>query len=176
MKKILSLFVLVLLIAGNTVCAGTKSQKKKADEHTATWNYEVETTAKNASGNYLLKVWSFSKNTFIAEEQAKKNAVHAIVFQGAPANKEKRLTPLKPLLQDPILEEKHTDFFKKFFAEGGEYKRFARISNSGLADIINYGKKDMKYKVGVVVMVEIAALRKYLEQCGIIKSLSHGFN
>ena len=176
MRKILSLFVLVALLATNTVFAGTKQQKKKADEHTVAWNYEVETVGKNSNGSYLLKVWSYSKSTFVAEEQAKKNAIHALVFQGAPRNDVKRIDGMKALVQDPMLESQHEDFFKEFFKEGGEYKRFARLSNNGFADVIQYGKKDMKYKVGVVVMVETNALRKYLEQCGIIKSLSHGFN
>jgi hypothetical protein len=74
------------------------------------------------------------------------------------------------------MEAKHEEFFKNFFAEGGEYKRFARLSNNGFADVIRYGKKDKKYKVGVVVMVETAALRKYLEKSGVINSLNHGFN
>lgn len=158
--------------------AGNKGKQKKADEQTAAWNYEVETQAKNSSGSYLLKIWSYSKSTFIAEEQAKKNAIHAIIFQGAPENKDpkKRVAPIRPLLQDPALEITHEEFFKEFFKEGGEYKRFARMSNNGMADVIKYGKGDKKYKVGVVVLVETANLRKYLEQSGIIKSLSHGFN
>ena len=177
MKKIFGIFVLVaLFFATNTVLAGVKSQKKKADQQTAAWNYEVETLGKNNTGSYLLKIWSYSASTFVAEEQAKKNAIHAIVFQGAPENAEKRIAHLKPLLQDPVAEATHESFFKEFFAEGGDYRRFARISNNGFADVVQYGKKDMKYKVGVVVLVETASLRKYLEQAGIIKSLSYGFN
>lgn len=170
------LLVLVALLATNTTFASIKSKQKKADKQTAAWNYEVQTFGKSASGNYLLKVWSYSKSTFVAEEQAKKNAIHAIVFQGAPANKEKRIAQLRPLLQDPTAEATHEAFFEKFFAEGGDYKRFARMSNNGFADVIKYGKKDKKYRVGVVVLVETAALRKHLEQSGVIKALNQGFN
>lgn len=176
MKNFMKLLVLVALLATNTAFASVKSKQKKADKQTAAWNYEIQTVAKNSNGNYLLKVWSYSKSTFVAEEQAKKNAIHAMVFQGAPANKDKRIANLRPLLQDPAAEATHKEFFDEFFAETGEYKRFARMSNNGFADIIKYGKKDKKYRVGVVVMVETAALRKYLEQSGIIKSLNQGFN
>jgi hypothetical protein len=176
MRRLMGLFVLVAMLATNTAFAGLKSKQKKADKQTAAWNYEVDNIGKNVSGNYLLKVWSYSKSTFVAEEQCKKNAIHAIIFQGAPENKEKRVRHLRPLLLDPTMEAKHEEFFKNFFAEGGEYKRFARLSNNGFADVIRYGKKDKKYKVGVVVMVETAALRKYLEKSGVINSLNHGFN
>jgi hypothetical protein len=177
MKKIFSILVLVaLLFATDTAFAGVKSKKRKADKQTVAWNYEVVTVGKNASGSYLLKVWSYSASTFVAEEQAKKNAIHAMVFQGAPENKDKRIAHLKPLLQDPTAEVTHAAFFEKFFSDSGEYRRFARMSNNGFADVIKYGKKDMKYKVGVVVLVETASLRKYLEQAGIIRTLNQGFN
>ena len=76
MKKIF--FLIASLLFVTTTFADNK--KKQADAATEAWEYEIETVGKTGSTDYVLKVWSYSKNSMIAEEQSKKNAVHAVVF------------------------------------------------------------------------------------------------
>ena len=65
-------------------------------------------------------------------------------------------------------------FFDAFFMNGGPYLRFAtKTMADGNDEILKYGKKN--YKVGVIVTVQYDALRKALEQQGIINSLTSGF-
>ena len=84
-----------------------------------------------------------------------------------------RRSGIKALVQDPQAEEANKDFFDDFFRDGGDYMRFVVLSNSGMADVIKYGKE---YKVGLTVTVNTPALRKYLEQKGVIAALNKGFN
>ncbi len=149
----------------------SNAQQKKADKATASWRYEIECVGIGQPGTKLIKVWSYSKNANIAISQAKKNAVHGIIFQGY-AGGGQGCTQQSPLTNDPSLEQSKADFFDPFFAEGGKYMKFVSTSGDGTPTPIKVGKE---YKVGVVVTVMTDLLRKDLEAAGIIKGLSSGF-
>jgi hypothetical protein len=147
--------------------------KKKADKETAEWRYEIEAVGTGTQGTYQIKVWTYSKNVETAIEQAKKNAVHGIIFKGFPDKD--RVKGQKSLAQSPNLEQEKEIFFKEFFRNGGKYQKFVTLSNNGAiapGDRIQIGKE---YKIGVVVSVNVAGLRKDLEDAGILKSLNSGF-
>lgn len=182
MKRFLLIFS-VLVSAFNISHADNKI--KKAEQDTQYWNYEVETTAKNNKGGYILKVWSYSKDPNVAEEQSKKNAIHAVVFKGVPEGTGTVRTPgIKALIPDDS-SRPDDEFFSDFFAYGGDYMRYVTVSNNGFSDVVKLAKKKKdgtdkksvyKFKVGLTVTVDVPALRKYLESKGKIKALSAGFN
>jgi len=148
--------------------------KKKADRDTYNWRYELEVVATGIQGSYQLKVWSYSKKAETAIEQAKKNAVHGVIFRGFPANG--RIQGKKPLSRNPNLEIEHADYFKDFFAEGGKYLKFVSLVNNGAiapGDRIKISKKE--YKIGVIISVDVSSLRNDLEAANIIKSMTNGF-
>jgi len=147
------------------------AQQKKADKATASWRYEIECVGIGQPGTKLIKVWSYSKSATVAITQAKKNAVHGIIFQGY-AGGANGCTSQKPLTNDPSLEQQKADFFDPFFAEGGKYMKFVSTSGDGTPEPMKVGKE---YKVGVVVTVMTDLLRKDLEAAGIVKGLSSGF-
>ncbi|GHV34821.1 hypothetical protein FACS1894178_3100 [Bacteroidia bacterium] len=170
MKKNLKITGLLLLIVGLFTLSAT-AQKKKAAKDMAQWRYEIEAAGVGIQGTYQIKVWNFSKKANIAIEQAKKNAVHGVIFRGFIANDKVR-TGQKPLAASPSLEAEHADFFKDFFADGGKYLKFVTNSANGATELIKIGKE---YKVGVIVNVNVNELRKDLEAAGIIRGLSNGF-
>lgn len=172
---------LALMGLSFTASAGRQA---KADKDTQEWRYEVETVGKNLQGSYVLKVWSFSKTSSIAEEQGKKNAVHAVVFKGVPDSAtDSSVRGIRPLVSNPAIEQEQEEWFEQFFAQGGDYMRFVTVSNSGFSDVVKLSKSyiqgiknwKVKYKVGITVTVNVAGLRKYLEQNKIINSLSGRF-
>lgn len=176
MKNIVKVIALVLMCF--SINASFAQAKRKADQQTEQWRYEVENLGQKSSRGghgttHILKVWSFSKKPEVAEEQSKKNAVHAVVFQGVPSNEEKRLNGIEPLLQDPAAEAENAQFLENFFATGGDYMRFVTITNGGMADAVRQGKE---YKIGLTVEVNTPGLRKYLEEHNIITSLNAGFD
>ena len=165
--------LLFLMIIGCTLVANAQA-KKKADKDTEIWRYEIEVVQQGTQGNYLIKVWSYSKKPDVAIEQAKKNAVHGIVFQGYAGKT--GVSGQKALASNPNLEQEKEDFFKPFFADGGKYMKFVSMSTDGAVAAEDRMKIGKEYKVGVVVSVNVSALRKDLEAAGIIKSLGAGFN
>lgn len=156
-----------------TIPFATFAQKKaKADKEMVEWRYEIEATQTGSQGTYQIKVWSYSKDATVAAEQAKKNAVHGIIFRGFSGSQDGRVKGQKPLSNNPNLEQEQEKFFKEFFADGGTYQKFVSTSTNATSERIKYGKE---YKVGVIVSVNVSELRKYLENAGIIKSLNSGF-
>jgi hypothetical protein len=124
-------------------------------------------------GSYLVKVWSYSKKPVVAIEQAKKNAVHGIIFTGFTGMN--GVTGKKPLTNNPNLEEEKKDFFDPFFADGGKYMKFVSITNDGTVAAKDRLKVGKEYKIGVIVSVKVDLLREDLENAGIIRKLGAGF-
>lgn len=167
--KNLASTILLLLMVGTAL----GQARRKADKDTERWRYELEVVNEGAQGTYLIKIWSYSRKPQVAIEQAKKNAVHGIVFKGYTGAG--RLKGQKPLVQDPSAEETHKAFFEEFFADNGKYMKYVQLTTDGAiapGDIMKVGKE---YKVGIVVAVSKDELRKYLESEKIIRSLSSGF-
>jgi len=169
LKKMSLLFTLILGIA----LVANAQAKKKADKDTEAWRYEIEVVQTGTQGTYLVKAWSYSKKPNVAIEQAKKNAVHGIIFKGFTGTSS--VPGQKALTSNVNLEEEKADFFKPFFADGGKYMKFVSTSNDGAVAAEDRMKIGKEYKVGVIVSVNVAALRKDLEDAGIIKSLNAGF-
>lgn len=162
---------LVLLLA-STVNVEAQS-KRKANKDTKEWRYEIEAVGTGVQGTYLVKVWSYSKKPEVAIEQAKKNAIHGIIFRGFSGKS--GVTGQKALTNNVNLEEEKSEFFDPFFDNGGKYMKFVSITNDGsiaAGDRLKVGKE---YKIGVIVSVNVSALRKDLEDAGMISGLSNGF-
>lgn len=171
-KKVL---VTILVVVSFSFSANAQKAKKKADNDTEYWRYEIECVSTGIEGTYLIKVWSYSKKPDVAIEQAKKNAVHGIVFQGY-AGGAQGCSSQKPLSRNPNLEIEQKDFFKEFFADGGKYMKYVSLSTDGSVasgDRLKVSKKE--YKIGVIVSVRKDELRKDLETAGVIRGLTAGF-
>ena len=172
MKKTIQYFSLLLIVL-TSFSLSISAQNKKADKDTRNWVYEIEPVGVGTQGSYLIKVWSYSKKPMVALEQAKKNAVHGIIFkgftgiQGVPGQ--------RPLTNNPNLEVEQAEFFKNFFAEGGKYMKFVNITNDGSVAAEDRLKIGKEYKIGVVVSVNVAGLRKDLEDAGMVRGLNSGF-
>lgn len=176
MKKIInkSNALTLLFVAFALVSNAQLNKQKKANEDTEEWKYEIECVGIGKPGTKVIKVWSYSKNVKVATGQAKKNAVHGIIFQGYTGGGQ-GCTNQKPLVSDPAVEQQKAEFFKNFFADGGKYMKFVSESGDATPEVIGVKLKGYKYKSGVVVVVNSDALRKDLEAAGIIRGLSSGF-
>lgn len=165
--------ILVLMTITFFAALGYSQSKSKADKDTQNWRYEIEAVSTGSQGSYLIKVWSYSKKPVVAIEQAKKNAVHGIIFQGYTGRP--GVSGQKALASNPNLEQEQNEFFLNFFAEGGKYMKFVSLSNDGSVAAEDRLKVGKEYKIGVVVSVNVASLRSDLEAAGIIRGLSSGF-
>lgn len=161
----------MLFLAFSLVSNAQINKKKKANEDTENWRYEIECVGIGKPGTKVIRVWSYSKKAVVAQHQSKKNAVHGIIFQGYAAGGQ-GCTAQKPLANNPALEQEKEEFFKDFFAEGGKYMKFVSMSGDNVPTVVKVGKE---YKVGVVVVVMSDNLRKDLEAAGVVRGLSSGF-
>jgi hypothetical protein len=165
MKKVfLSLLVVAFCLP---VMAGIR--QKKADKDTNQFRYEIECAGNAIQGTYLVKVWTYSRSAGIAENQCRKNAVHGVIFKGYGGGQ--GCVSQRPMAAQPGIENQYKDYFDSFFADGGEFQKYASIM-SGTTETVRVGKE---YKVGVVVSVRKDDLRKALEAAGILKKLNSGF-
>lgn len=165
MKKIL--FSLLLAACCLPTTAGLR--QKQADRDTQAFRYEIECAGNAIQGTYLVKVWTYSKKASVAENQCRKNAVHGIIFKGYGGGS--GCVSQRPMASDPGIETQYKDYFDSFFANGGEFQKYASIMG-GTTETMKVGRE---YKIGVIVSVRKDDLRKALENAGIIKGLGNGF-
>ncbi len=161
--------LLMLLLAVIVCLPCFAGAKKKANKDTNRFRYEIECAGNGVQGTYLLKVWSFSKKPDIALEQCKKNAVHGVIFKGTTATD--GCIPQRALAPAPGVEIEYKEFFDYFFRDSGDYLKYVTLTE-GTQDILKVGRE---YKVGIIVTVQKDALRKALEEAGVIKPLGAGF-
>jgi hypothetical protein len=168
MKKNVKLLMVVLLVAISYV----SNAQKKEDKSTMEWRYEVQCAGIGSETDYLIKVYTYSTKRNLPMEQAKKNAIHAVLFKGYPANSEFGCGSQSPMCKNPNIEFEKREFFDTFFANGGAYMKFVNDSSDGNVDPADRMKVGKEYKVGIIVSVNKTELRKYLEGAGIIRGLS----
>lgn len=169
-----NLLILALVLCVPMLASSQKRKIKQANEDTESWRYEIEPVEVGLQGTCLVKVWSYSKKPAVASSQARKNAVHGVIFKGIPAKD--RIPAKKPLVQSDAATSEHADFFDAFFAEGGDFMRYVTLTNNGAVAAGDVMKVDKKtYKVGIIVTVNYNELRKLLEEKGIVKKLNAGF-
>ena len=166
MRKIL----LSLLLAALCLPVMAKSiRQKKADKDTEQFRYEIECAGNAIQGTYLVKVWTYSRKSAVAENQCRKNAVHGVIFKGYGGGQ--GCVSQRPMASTPGVETQYKEYFDSFFSEGGEFQKYASIVG-GTMERVKVGKE---WKVGVVVSVRKDDLRKALEAAGIIRGLNSGF-
>lgn len=165
MKKLLS-FALICFLALPMQTFATA--KTKADKDTKEYRYDIECAGNGTTGTYLVYVWSYSKKANVAEEQCRKNAVHGVIFKGFAGGNgcigQRAMTEAGAELQ-------FESYFKSFFAEGGEFQKYASVI-PGTTVTEKIGKE---YRVGMTVTVRKDDLRRALEEAGIVKKLNSGF-
>lgn len=164
-------FIGLIILLMLSVSAFGQSRKQRKMAGYLIGNYEVECMGTGMDGTQLIKVWGFGKKPDVAAYQAKKNAVHAVMFKGINGGKPGCMT--RPLITSPGVQVQHSEYFETFFANGGHYLNFVSQTGDGSIDRIKISRK--QYKVGIVVSVRHAALRRELETAGIINKLGSGF-
>lgn len=165
MKKNKYRYILTLLFLMLTLI--TYAQKKTTDY--MSYNIEVQFVRTGLDGTILFKVFSYGKNFNKVLENAKADAVKAVLFKGIPGSDLQ-----KPMVTDYQLSNTQNEFFDDFF-DSKKYLQYVSISSDGSIDGEDRIKVGRQYKIGMVVSVQKASLRKMLEDAGIIRALDSGF-
>ena len=141
-----------------------------AQENTMNWRYEIHCVDIAKEGGALVKVFTYAKTRKIALEEAKKSAVHGILFKGFIGSG--KCASQKPLVKNPTAETENRDFFNVFFQDGGKFEKYVTLSTDGNIDPNDIVKVGKEYKLGMIVTIAKDALRKDLEAAGIIKNIA----
>jgi hypothetical protein len=135
-------------------------------QNAGNYNYKTECLGVEMDGSQTVKAWGSGKNRSLALEQAKKNAVRDVLFNGIIEGKsdcEKR-----PVVPEVNAQLKYEPYFNKFFADGGEYKNFVSMKDEQI------GSRDVKgaresITVGAVIRVLRNELKQKMTADGILK-------
>ena len=167
-KKVL-LYGLLLVMMVSAAQAQKKSKRVRPEESGYT-EYEVQFLKTGVEGTIFFKIYSYGDNENECIENAKRNAVRAVIFSGIPGSD----------LEDPLTSEtgaeiKYKDYFDIFFNKKGKYINYVSISNDGSINSNDRYRVGKQIKVGINVVVRKAQLRKELQAAGIIKDLGDYF-
>jgi hypothetical protein len=133
-------------------------------------NYQTECVTIETDGYVIIKIWDIKKGYKYNSEDARKDAIDAILFSGISGGN--GCTTQLPILNKTEEQEKFNSVEKSFFSKKGKWSIFTRSSAIDTTLPVYLGVKNWK-----VYQISIAKkeLRKYLEEQKIINSLLNGF-
>ncbi len=134
-------------------------------------NYQTECVSIETEGYVTIKIWDIKKGAKYKAEQARKDAIHALLFSGISGSGSGCSTQ-NPLLSNSEEVEKFKGIQRSFFSRKGKWSSFTRSAATETTLPTSIGNEDWKvYQVSV----SKRELRKYLEEKNIIKALTNGF-
>ncbi len=142
------------------------SLSAKKSDLSAYQNVPTECMNVELDGSQTLRVYGKGRNRTDAIEQAKKNAVYDVIFNGIKEGNGGCNT--KPLLLEVNAREKYEYYFNVFFKDGGEFLKYISMEDQRiLSKKWGYRKEQMYY--GITVRVLRPELQARLIEDGIIK-------
>ena len=152
MKKFNFLFCFLVLLIVNS--CGLSRQTS------GYYSFPPECLGVEFDGSETLLVFADGRNRKDAIEQAKKEAVRAVVFKGLSTGKLQ--CELRPLLSEVNAERKYEVYFAKFFKDNGDYLNYVSVNDERLFNkIIRDRMKGRKQvKNSVVCRVEMLKLKE----------------
>lgn len=117
-------------------------------------------------GSQTLRVQGYGRNRSDAKEQAKKNAVWAVIFDGIRDGVEG--CNMRPLVTEANAKERHEDYFNSFFADNGPYQEYVSMKDTKYRSG-GKSKDKLGYAYDLTVRVLRAQLKERLKSDNIIK-------
>lgn len=146
----------------------TNREQNIADRNTDEYRYDAICNGSGgAETNYLVRVSVYVPDQRLALEQARKNAVHAVLFKGITGNNQG--CSQKDQLVDYSTSSSNIQYFNNFF-NNSEYSRFATSPTGVPIETVTLDRRS--YRVDYVISVQVASLRSQLESDGVISSLA----
>jgi len=153
MKKINKLNI-IALVFGLLVFGGCRTVKNNAGNY----SFKTECLGSNLDGTQMVKAWGKGVNKKSALEQAKKNALNEILFEGLRKGSEE--CEKKPLISEVNSRSKYENYFQKFFEDGGNYSSFILIKKS--KNNTQEFKTHEGYTTGITLKIKVSDLKQQL--------------
>lgn len=159
MKRIWIVLSLIPLLG--LIGCGVKSSQ-------AYYSYDSKIISSEKDGTYNIRACGRGRNAVVAYEEAKKQAVYDVVFNGVVSGNG-QINSLRPLMTDMNAKEKYEDYFNAFFADKGAYAQFASLKDRRILSS-DWNRNKMQVLAQVSVTVDRAALKKKLIEDNILKT------
>ena len=117
----------------------------------------IECMGVELDGSQTLRASGTGRNKQDAIEQAWKNAVNAVMFQGIRDGA--KGCDVRPLINEPNAREKYEDYFNLFLTDGGDYQEYCSTIDERF-----HSKQKYKSKEQVVYIVTVRVLRSELKK------------
>ena len=135
-------------------------------------SYHIQVVRVAQQGNKYYKVWGEGSSVKKAIAQAMQDAVAASIFTGVPGTESAMSVP--PICGSQNVYHEQKKYFDEFF-KSGQFLQYVQNVNSGYPSGENNVKIGTGRRVALYVIVRYDALRKKLEEDGIIKGLNDYF-
>lgn len=153
MRFMKHLFLLLLFLSCSFTGFCQNSMLKGKEARAVSMGMELD-------GSQTIQVVGVGKNRADAIEQAQKNAVWIVIFNGVHEGKG---SYTRPLLNQANAHEVHESFFNAFFKDGGEYRDYVSMKDSKRSSIKRV-KTENGYECTVIVRVLRSELKDMLEK------------
>ena len=107
--------------------------------------YQNECVSTDMDGYIILKVWDTKKGVKYTSEQARKDAIHAILFSGVSGGNSCTTQP--PILNQSEDQKKFKSIAKEFFSKKGKWTNFSRSSTMPARRTASGGKGCLKIRL-----------------------------
>ena len=158
MKRIL--FLLPITIFLGLIGCGVRSSQ-------AFYNYDSRIVSTELDGSYNIRAFGRGRNAVVAYDEARKQAVYDILFNGVQSSNS-RISSLRPLMLEVNAKDKYEDYFNTFFADGGAYRNFTSLHDTRILTE-NWHNNGLQVLVQVSVTVNRQALKQKLIEDNILK-------
>ena len=133
------------------------------------YDFSIECLGVELDGSQTLRTWGSGRNKADAIEQARKNAIHTVLFEGIRNGQGDCY--VKPIVSEVNAEMKYREYFNRFFADSGEYLNFVSNKDEPLTQKLSrnsYSGTDFQI-YGLVVRVLLPDLEQKMIADGILK-------
>lgn len=134
----------------------------------AFYNYESRIISSELDGSYNIRAFGRGRNAVVAYDEARKQAVYDILFNGVQSSNS-RISSLKPLMLEVNAKEKYEDYFNVFFADGGLYRKFTNLHDTRIITE-NWHNDGLQVLVQVSITVDRKAIKQKLIDDNILKT------
>lgn len=145
----------IIIVIAIAACITTGCSRKTTAS--AYQDYKIQCLGIEHDGSQTLLSWGEGRNKADAVEQAKKNAVYEVIFNGIHDGNGG--CDQRPLLNTPNAKEKYEEYFQRFFTDGGEYTKYVST-----VDEKSGSRNTEKYQYGRKMRVTVRVLRSELKK------------
>lgn len=143
MKHIILLPFLLLCFTGQA----------QVDRVAGNFAHATECMGVEGDGSQTVKAYGNGRNRWDAIEQARKNAVRDVIFNGLREGKQD--CEQRPLVAEVNAREKYEKYFNTFFADDGPYKEFVTTEDERLAQRVRRDKTRGRESVSHAFIVRV---------------------